>query len=116
MGVERLEAVRREFTAALEAAGGDPEAVEQVRIRFAGKRSGLLNDLTAALRELPPEERREYGRALNELKRFVGERLDAAREAAAAGAEAAHAVDVTLPGRRPPPASHPPPPPLFRRI
>jgi len=101
VGVERLEEVRREFTAALEAAGTDPEAVERVRVRFAGKRSGQLNELTAALRELPPEERRDYGRALNELKRFVAERLEAARTAAQAGPAAAHAVDVTLPGRRP---------------
>lgn len=101
MGVERLEEVRREFLSALESAGGDPEAVEQVRIRFVGKRSGLMNELTAALRELPPEERRDYGRALNELKQFTAERLEAAKNEAASADESASAVDVTLPGRRP---------------
>ena len=109
MGVERLEEVRRAFLAELEAAAGDPEAVERVRIRYAGRRSGLLNELAAALRELPPERRREYGRALNELKRLVAERLEAARgEAAARRREAAARVDVTLPGRRRPAgAEHP---------
>ncbi len=109
MGVERLEEVRRAFLAELEAAAGDPEAVERVRIRYAGRRSGLLNELAAALRELPPERRREYGRALNELKRLVAERLEAARgEAAARRREAAVRVDVTLPGRRRPVgAEHP---------
>ncbi len=100
MGVARLDQVRREFEAALEAAAGDPEAVEQVRIRFAGKRSGILNELTAALRELPPEERRDYGRALNELKQHVARRLEEAKAAASQAAEAATVVDVTLPGRR----------------
>ncbi len=100
MGVARLDLVRREFEAALEAAAGDPEAVEQVRIRFAGKRSGILNELTAALRELPPEERRDYGRALNELKQHVARRLEEAKAAASQAAEAATVVDVTLPGRR----------------
>jgi len=109
VGVERLEEVRRAFLAELEAAAGDPEAVERVRIRYAGRRSGLLNELAAALRELPPERRREYGRALNELKRLVAERLEAARgEAAARRREAAVRVDVTLPGRRRPVgAEHP---------
>jgi len=116
VGVERLEEVRREFTAAIEAAGTDPEAVERVRVRFAGKRSGLLNELTAALRELPPEERRDYGRALNELKRFIAERLEAAKAAAQAGPAAGFAVDVTLPGRRPPRAGRHPVHLVRRRI
>ncbi len=101
MGVERLEEVRLEFLSALESAGGDPEAVEQVRIRFVGKRSGLMNELAAALRELPPEERRDYGRALNELKQFTAERLEAAKNEASSSGESTSTVDVTLPGRRP---------------
>ena len=39
-----------------------------MRIAYAGRRSGVLRELAAALRELPNEEKREYGRALNELK------------------------------------------------
>ena len=102
MGLDRLAEVREAFLADLEAAAGDAEAVEAVRIRYAGRRSGLLQELTAALRELPPEEKREYGRALNELKKLVETRLKEA--AAGAGRRAARAaeVDVTLPGRRPP--------------
>jgi phenylalanyl-tRNA synthetase alpha chain len=86
-----------------------------VRVAYAGQRSGLLRDLAAALRDLPPPDKREYGRRLNELKTEIQEALAAAQTAAAAtgvpgaavraaGAE----VDVTLPGRRPPVgAQHP---------
>lgn len=110
MGVDRIDAVRTEFLRDLEAAGADPDAVERVRVAYAGRRSGVLNDLTAALRELPAEMRRDYGRALNDLKGLVEGRLEAARAAAAASrdAERRSAVDVTLPGEvRPRGAEHP---------
>jgi len=101
MGLDRLEEVRRAFLAELEAAGRDAEAVEKVRVRYAGRRSGLLLELTAALRTLPKEEKRDYGRALNELKKLVEGKLKeaAATAKAAAGARRAGEIDVTLPGR-----------------
>ena len=99
----RLDEVRSAFLAELERAGGDPDAVERVRIAYAGRRSGVLGELTAALRQLPPEERREYGRALNELKGLISDRLEQARRGATTATDAGGRpwVDVTLPGRRP---------------
>ncbi len=115
MSIARLDSVRADFRAALAEAGGDPAALERLRVAYAGQRSGLLRDLAAALRDLPPEEKREYGRRLNELKAEIQEALAAAQTAAAAtGAAGATVraagpeVDVTLPGRRPPVgAEHP---------
>ncbi len=98
MGVQRLDEVRAAFLADLDAAGGDAEAVEQVRVRYAGRRSGLLQELTADLRTLPNEEKRDYGRALNELKKLVAEKLEAARSGAEKASARAAALDVTLPG------------------
>jgi phenylalanyl-tRNA synthetase alpha chain len=98
----RLDEVREAFLSELGQAGGDPEAIEKVRIAYAGRRSGVLQELTAALREMPADEKREYGRTLNELKRLITGRLEEARASAAAGDTAARQqVDVTLPGRRP---------------
>jgi len=101
VGLERLEEVRRTFLADLEAAGKDTEAIETVRIRYAGRRSGLLLELSAALRSLPKEEKRDYGRALNELKKLVEGKLKEAAAAAKAGAGTRRAgeLDVTLPGK-----------------
>lgn len=100
MSLERLEEVRSAFLSDLEAAGADADAVEQVRIRYAGRKSGLLLELTAALRELPNEAKRDYGRALNELKKLVEEGLKKAKQKAAAGVADSQLsrVDVTLPG------------------
>lgn len=100
MAIELLRQAREEFEAALAAAGSDPGRIEAVRVRFAGRRSGLLRDLEERLRALPREEKPAYGKALNELKRLVEERLLAAMEAVGE-AGAAVRLDVTLPGRRP---------------
>ena len=98
MGVARLDEVRAAFLEDLECARGNPEAVETIRVRYAGRRSGLLLELTAALRDLPNEEKRDYGRALNELKKLVAGRLEAAKDEARVGRASGSVVDVTLPG------------------
>jgi phenylalanyl-tRNA synthetase alpha chain len=116
VSIARLEEVRGQFLADLESAGSDAEAVETVRITYAGRRSGLLNELTAVLRELPNEQKRDYGRGLNELKKEIeGKLADAKKNAGAvmkpspgkttatghspaATVEFEGPVDVTLPG------------------
>ena len=96
-----IEEVRKAFLAELDRAAGDPEAIERVRIAYVGRRSGVLGELTAALRDLPVEEKREYGRALNELKRLMADALEQAKRTAATGAvDDVPTVDITLPGRR----------------
>ena len=100
MSTARLDEVRAAFLADLTEAGGDADAVEKVRVRYAGKKSGVLNELTAALRELPNHEKRDYGKALNELKTLMTAELgkvtvETRQAEAAAGSRK---VDVTLPG------------------
>ena len=83
----------------------DRAAWEELRLAWVGKKQGLLKDLLGRITEVPPEERRDFGQAVNRLKETVESRLDeldrelAAAEEAARRAEAA--VDVTLPGRDP---------------
>jgi phenylalanyl-tRNA synthetase alpha chain len=101
VGTARIDEVRAAFLADLESvAGADAEAVEKVRIKYAGRRSGLLQDLTAALRELPNEEKRAYGLALNELKTLINAKLAEVKDRAPATAvrTGSSSVDVTLPG------------------
>lgn len=52
----------------------DSEAIEAFRIKYAGKK-GVLADLFAAFREVPPEEKKEYGLLLNQLKQAVGDKV-----------------------------------------
>ncbi|HVN32193.1 MAG TPA: phenylalanine--tRNA ligase subunit alpha [Thermoanaerobaculaceae bacterium] len=102
MALETLERARQEFLAALAEAGSDPAKVDAVRVRFAGRRSGLLRDLEEALKSLPRDEKPAYGKALNELKKLIEERLGAAQKAVEEAGARREVVDVTLPGRLPP--------------
>jgi phenylalanyl-tRNA synthetase alpha chain len=116
--VSRLDEVRTAFLNDLELAGNDPEAVEKVRIAYAGRKSGLLQELTAALRDLPAAEKRDYGRGLNELKKLIVDKLEQAKQSTiAAAASGAHATtDVTLPGSRVPRGAEHPVHQVRRRI
>ncbi|RAI61006.1 phenylalanine--tRNA ligase subunit alpha [Roseicella frigidaeris] len=101
-----LAALEAETAAALDAAG-DLRAWDAVRIGLLGK-SGRLTALLKGLGQVPAEQRRERGAALNRLKTALEARIEARRgalEAAALEARlAAERLDVTLPPRPHPPA------------
>jgi phenylalanyl-tRNA synthetase alpha chain len=83
----------------------DRAAWEELRLRWAGRKQGLVRSLLARLGEVPADERRDFGQAVNTLKQRVEERLAELDERLTAGeretARRAAAIDLTLPGRRP---------------
>jgi phenylalanyl-tRNA synthetase alpha chain len=101
--VDRINELRAEAESAI-AGAGDAAALEELRVRYLGRKS----DLTSILRgigELPADERGPVGATAN-AARAVIEELLAARRTALEGADpdlrlAADAVDVTLPGSPP---------------
>jgi len=99
-----LQKIEREFDQALASAAVDPKAVDAVRVRYLG-RKGEITGLMKQLRDLPGEQRKQAGQAINLLKQAVQGRLDAAQRAAAAAQRDASVaderVDVTLPPLRP---------------
>jgi phenylalanyl-tRNA synthetase alpha chain len=101
MSLPRLAEARQEFLAALAAAGSDTARIEEVRVQFAGRRSGLLRGLEDALKTLPKEGKPAYGKGLNELKKLIDDELARALEQARCVHDAGRCLDVTLPGRRP---------------
>ncbi|MBC7098110.1 phenylalanine--tRNA ligase subunit alpha [Candidatus Bipolaricaulota bacterium] len=105
MDLKELEGKVQEVRAAWErakAALEGPEALEEVRIRFLG-RKGPLTRLFSALKELPPEARAEAGRLLNSLKQEILSELEEKGARLAQETEkrklAAESYDLTLPGR-----------------
>jgi len=104
----RLEELGAEAEAAV-AATGAASQLEDVRVRYLGRRS----ELTATLRsigDLPAEERGAVGQAANAVRVRL-EQMIAARGAALEAAELEHRleqdrVDVTLPGDPPFPTGH----------
>lgn len=97
----QLARLRTEAEAAV-AAAADPAAVEELRVRYLGKK-GLLTEHLKRLGELPPEERPHAGKLVNDLKEALATAFAARREALEAQARAqqlaAGVLDVTLPGR-----------------
>ena len=96
-----IEAIVQEASAAL-AAATDRGALEELRVRYLGKK-GYITTLLKRLGSLPVEQRPAAGQAINDAKRRVSEQLDDRRSVL----EAVHLderlrsehIDVTLPGR-----------------
>ena len=62
-------------------AAADADALEEARIQFLGDRRGELLALQKALGTLPPEQRRDAGRAFNDAKTALTHALDERRAA-----------------------------------
>lgn len=76
--------------------------LQALRTRWVGRNHSWIAAFMEALKTATPEQKKAVGRGANELKKEV-EAAIAEREAAlAATRRPAHAVDITLPGRRPP--------------
>ena len=84
------------------AAAHSPEALEQWRVAYLGRRGGLTTILRG-LSQLELEQRRELGalgnRAKNDLEQRLAQRVEEINQARLALAVTQESVDVTLPGR-----------------
>src|SRR5947207_11393855 len=94
----------RDFDAAL-AAADDSHALDALRVRFFGRKGGLIPALFARLKEVPKEQKKNAGDALNKLRDRIEAELKEKSERVAAAEvsrkEAADSIDVTLPARMP---------------
>jgi phenylalanyl-tRNA synthetase alpha chain len=85
------------------ARAADLEALDEVRVRFTGKRSPLV-EAQQGMRELSPDERRTRGQQLNAFKAAFAAAYEARRDELAAAELRARLeterLDLTLPPRR----------------
>ncbi len=89
---EALDAIRR---------AGDPGELERLRVRYLGRREGLVSSVLRRLGSLSPQERPSVGAAANRAKRILAEALtDRLGEVAKARPPAGSEPDLTLPPRR----------------
>jgi len=70
-----IETVKEHLQKVAQFEATDQETIEQFRISYAGKK-GILNDLFAAFRTVPNEEKKEFGQVLNQLKAVVSEKIE----------------------------------------
>ncbi len=98
--IDELGRLERDALAAIRAAG-DPGELEQVRVRYLGRREGLVSGLLRSLGTLDPTERPAAGAAANRAKKELAAALEARLdELAAADDEGRPDLDLTLPSRR----------------
>ncbi|MAK70941.1 MAG: phenylalanine--tRNA ligase subunit alpha [Idiomarina sp.] len=95
----------QEIVAQAEAAianADNPQALDDVRVQYMGKK-GQLTDLLKGLGKLDPSERREAGQKINEAKQQVQSSINARKELLKAeelkAKLEAERLDVSLPGR-----------------
>jgi phenylalanyl-tRNA synthetase alpha chain len=103
--IERIDQLRSEADAAI-AAAPSTAALEELRVRYLGRKAELPN-LLRGVAELPPEQRGQVGKAANQARQAL-ESLITHRGAELEVGElqerlAADRVDVTLPGSPPRP-------------
>ena len=100
----QLQNLGEEFRAEA-AAVQDRAAYEALRLKWVGRKQGIVRDLLAGIKGVPAEERKAYGQGVNQLRQEVEARLAEVEEALAErerqARQQAAALDVTLPGRRP---------------
>ena len=91
--LDKIKALHTQIEAAVAATADEAEAL---RIKYLSKK-GEISQLMADFRNVPADQKREIGQAINELKNFATERINSLRDeaiAASAGAAAA-ALDLT---------------------
>ncbi|HEX3107481.1 MAG TPA: phenylalanine--tRNA ligase subunit alpha [Thermoanaerobaculia bacterium] len=93
-----------DFDAAL-AAAGDARSLDDLRVRYFGRKGGIVPALFSKLKSVPPDQKREAGDALNKLRdrleSELKEKSDAVNAAEEARRQARETIDVTLPSRLP---------------
>jgi len=98
--LDEIARVSSEFDAAL-AAANDKRALDDVRVLYFGRKHGIVPALFARLREVPKEQKKDAGDALNKLRDRLEQALDEKAARAAASSVPADTIDVTLPARTP---------------
>ena len=69
-----IDQVKQHLEAVASFDSSDPKEIEAFRIQYAGKK-GVLNALFAAFRDIAPQDKKEFGQVLNQLKTAVAEKV-----------------------------------------
>src|SRR5688572_32870288 len=73
------------------------DQLEQFRIKYLGS-NGAVKNLMKRLRDVPKEQKREFGQRANAVQDHVSSAFEAKQTEVSAGAAAAMTEDVTEPG------------------
>ena len=92
--LDRIKSLHDEI-ACITAANKDE--AEELRIKYLSKK-GLVSKLFDEFKNVPVEQKKAVGAAINELKNFATEKINGLKEAFQSGHSGAEGLDLTLPG------------------
>ncbi|GAB5466675.1 MAG: phenylalanine--tRNA ligase subunit alpha [Candidatus Kapaibacteriales bacterium] len=96
---EEIESLRVSLDSDVETIN-DEQSLEQFRLKYLVKK-GLVTALLDTFKSLPPEGKKEFGKPVNELKRYAEGLYSGKKEALESAESEIPTIDLTLPGRKP---------------
>lgn len=94
---EAIDKLRRQFEGDF-AAISEMEGWKSVRDKYLARESGLITTALKKLRDIPKEERPAFGQAMNQLRAYAEEKLEARQHELKSLAVSQQKIDVTRPG------------------
>jgi len=94
---EAIDKLRRQFEEDF-AAISEMEGWKSVRDKYLARENGLITTALKKLRDIPKEERPAFGQAMNQLRAYAEEQLEARQNDLKSMAVSQHKSDVTRPG------------------
>jgi phenylalanyl-tRNA synthetase alpha chain len=99
---DKISALRQEFRSQINEASASHE-LEALKVKYLG-RKGPIQDLMKTLKDVPAEERPEYGKSINDLKLEISQEITDKLDSILLNEEedrlTNETIDITLPGRR----------------
>ncbi len=92
--LEKIKALQKEIGAA---AASSIEEVEELRLKYISKK-GVINQLFADFKNVPAEEKKEVGQAINTLKNFALDKINSLKESFESSSSVDSGIDLTRPG------------------
>ncbi len=92
--LEKIKALQQELE---NATASTPEEVEELRIKYISKK-GSVNQLFADFKNVPADQKKDVGKAINDVKVFALEKINALRDSFQQTGSKDSGMDLTLPG------------------
>jgi len=92
--LEKIKALQQEID---EAKASTLEEVDELRIKYISKK-GKINQLFADFKNVPNEQKKEVGKAINDLKNFALDRINNLRDSFSKSDSGTDGLDLTRPG------------------
>lgn len=92
--LDKIKALKEEISAAT---ANSMEEVEELRIKYMSKK-GSINQLFADFKNVPAQQKKEVGKAINDLKTLALDKINALKDSFETAGSNDSGMDLTLPG------------------